>query len=78
MSTETEFEIEMAHQRDHYAILQGTVLRTIRSEVQMLNDAYSASTAGKMHVVQDHISRVMDALKQLDEFVRSQPRSKPE
>lgn len=53
---------EIIHLIDEMETMRGSFLRTLRSEVSMLQDALDALRKNKTHVTEDHIERVLDRL----------------
>ncbi len=58
------------HLEDELATIKGKVIRVLTSEVRMLDDALYALRVGKTHVTEDHIERVIDALRKLKRDIK--------
>jgi hypothetical protein len=61
----TSYEDTLAHQRDEFQHLRGRMLRRLRSEVSLLDEALHAlrKNPPKVDVMDDHAERVVEALR---------------
>ena len=63
-------QMDTVELREQLIDLQSAVRRTVRSEISMLQDAKDAAQKGKIHVTVDHIERVIDRLRGLEDVAR--------